>query len=379
MDWLRIGAFALLILYHVGMVFAPWHWVIKASETYAWLIPPMAFLTPWRLPLLFAVSGFASAKLLARSSGIAAFVASRNRRLLVPLAFGMLAIVPIEMWVRVRAGGYPSGYAAFWLRDYWRAGDLYGVGFPSWEHLWFVAYLWVYTLVLAAVVAGGFRADRLVAWLMQGTRLLWAPVTVLVAAKLALLFVVPESHSLLHDWSGHAEYGAMFAFGFVLANHPVLWRAIARTAFPALALAIAAGAVVVMIEWHYPGTAVPGHAVMALDRAATIGVAWGMTIALFHAATRWLDRDHRWRAPLARAVFPAYLLHHTAIVLATWWLLPLGLSPIALFACLLVAVVAACAGGYRIGDRVGWIGTLIGMPPRKPRRAISIPRPATLG
>jgi hypothetical protein len=26
LDWLRIGAFAILILYHIGLYFAPGHW-----------------------------------------------------------------------------------------------------------------------------------------------------------------------------------------------------------------------------------------------------------------------------------------------------------------------------------------------------------------
>ena len=31
LDWLRVAAFALLIVYHVAMVFAPWNWVIKSA------------------------------------------------------------------------------------------------------------------------------------------------------------------------------------------------------------------------------------------------------------------------------------------------------------------------------------------------------------
>ena len=29
LDWLRVGVFALLIFYHVGMFFVPWGWHIK--------------------------------------------------------------------------------------------------------------------------------------------------------------------------------------------------------------------------------------------------------------------------------------------------------------------------------------------------------------
>lgn len=52
-----------------------------------------------------------------------------------------------------------------------------------------------------------------------------------------------------------------------------------------------------------------------------------MTLALFHAADRWLDRDHRWCRPLSRAVFPTYILHHLALIVAAWWTLPLPPDP----------------------------------------------------
>ncbi|URW74619.1 acyltransferase family protein [Sphingomonas donggukensis] len=364
MDWLRIGAFALLILYHIGMVFAPWGWVVKSATTYPALIAPMAFLTPWRLALLFAVSGYASAKLFVRTPDVTVFLRSRSARLLVPLAFGMAVFVPVEMWVRVRGGGYAPGYLHFWAVDYWRVGAFHGVGFPSWEHLWFVAYLWAYTLGLGAVLALGWRAAPLAAWLAEGRRLLWAPIVALATVKLALMFVVAERQGLFSDWAGHAEYAPMFGLGFVLAGHRTLWPPLASVFVPAIATALLAGMVVVGIEVRYPGEALPPHALMALDRAARIAMAWSMICVLFQAADRWLNRDHAWRGPLARAVFPAYILHHTALIVAAWWTLPMGFALLAEFAILAVASLAACFAGYAIGSRVGWIGTVIGMPPR---------------
>ena len=94
LDWLRIAAFGLLIFYHIAMVFSPGTWVIKTPHSYPELIVPMALLTPWRLPLLFAVSGYASRKLFERSGGVRGFARSRALRLLIPLAFGMAVIVP---------------------------------------------------------------------------------------------------------------------------------------------------------------------------------------------------------------------------------------------------------------------------------------------
>ncbi|MDV3458005.1 acyltransferase [Sphingomonas sp. HF-S4] len=369
MDWLRIAAFGLLIVYHVAMVFAPWAWVIHTPRAYPALIAPMALLTPWRLPLLFAVSGYASRKLFDRSGGALPFARSRASRLLVPLAFGMAVVVPVEMWVRVMEMGYPHAYLHFWAVDYWRAGSFYGREFPSWEHLWFVAYLAAYTLLLAAAIAWRGSAvlgflDRAADWLAQGIRMLWVPVAALATLRLALLFVVAERQGLVSDWGGHSQYLPIFLFGFALAGAPQLWPAIKRVWKPAVVLAAVAGAAIVAIERAYPGTAVPPHAMMALDRAARVAMAWAMILVLFHIAETWWNRDHRWRKPLAEAVFPFYIVHHPAIVLIAWYSLPLGLAPLTEFMLLLSGTLATCLAFYGLGSRIGWLRPLIGLRPR---------------
>lgn len=96
-----------------------------------------------------------------------------------------------------------------------------------------------------------------------GRRLLWAPIALLAAVALALLFVAPERKELLSNWPGHAEYAPMFAFGFVLAGSPSLWPAVARAFRPALAFALLGGKTVVAIEVRYPAEALPPHTLMA--------------------------------------------------------------------------------------------------------------------
>ncbi|MFC3578551.1 acyltransferase family protein [Sphingomonas hylomeconis] len=366
LDWLRIAAFGLLIFYHIAMVFAPWDWVVKSPQTYPALIVPMALLTPWRLPLLFAVSGYASAKLFDRSGSVRGFARSRTLRLGVPWAFAMLVLIPPEMWVRVREHGYPFGVGHFWFLDAWHRGIFYSIEFPSWEHLWFVVYLWAYTMVLAGLLlgAGGKRLQQGCDWLAGGRRLLWAPIALLVAAKLALLFVVPERQGLFTDWAGHAEYLPIFLFGFALGRSTALWPAIHRAWKPAAAIAVAAGGIVVAMELRYQAHDVPPHAVMALDRAARLAMAWSMIVLLLHVAERYWNHDHRWRATLAEAVFPFYLVHHPVIVLLAWFTLPLGFGPWSEFALLFAGTAAACLIFYLAGRRIVWLRPLIGLRPR---------------
>lgn len=362
LDWLRIAAFGLLILYHIGMVFAPWHWVIDTDRSYPALIPPMALLTPWRLSLLFAVSGYASRMLFARSGGEGPFVRSRNLRLLVPLAFGMVVLVPIEMYIQVATRGYPHGYWTFWTRDYWRIGQFYGREFPSWEHLWFVVYLWAYTVV----TMGLSRLHRLpgaspAIWIAQGLRILWAPLMVMGFLRLAMLFVIPEKQGLFTDWPGHVVYYPMFLFGFTLAAQPRLWRAIERNWMLAALAAAISGAFIVFAEMTWQGDAIPPHWGMAAERGADVVMGWTMTLVLFRLAERFWNRDHRWRKTLGEAVFPFYLVHHAAIVFFAWETLPLHLGPWTEFAILLGATAATCAIFYLIGSRIPWARPLIGL------------------
>ena len=59
LDWLRVIAFGLLILYHAGMAWSGWSWHVTSADSIDWLSEAMRFLNRWRMPLLFLVSGAA--------------------------------------------------------------------------------------------------------------------------------------------------------------------------------------------------------------------------------------------------------------------------------------------------------------------------------
>jgi peptidoglycan/LPS O-acetylase OafA/YrhL len=118
LDWIRIIAFGLLILYHVGMLFVPWDFHVKSVHIMPGLEPLMLVLNPWRLSLLFLVSGaatrFMSMKLQPR-----ALFAARAARLLPPVVFGMLVIVPPQSYFQVvQNWGYSGGFVEFYFTHY---------------------------------------------------------------------------------------------------------------------------------------------------------------------------------------------------------------------------------------------------------------------
>ena len=365
LDWLRIAAFALLILFHIGLYFTPGRWIIKVGDPVEWLAAPMLALRPWRLPLLFLVAGFASRALLMRSGGPGDFFRTRSWRLMLPLLFAVTFLIAPQTWIRmVENHQYGGSFVHFWATDWFAFRTLSGVELPNAEHLWFLFHLWEYTILVALAAAfmperGRQKAAALLDWLGQGSRLLWAPAAALVAARLGVLFVIPEAHGLFNDWVGHITYLPAFLFGFGLAGTGALWEPIPRLWQPAAALAAIAFAIMLAVHMRYPG--MPPHVPQALTKSAFVATGWAAILLLLGAADRWLNRDHPLRARLGEAIFPAYIVHQTIIVVTAFTLRGRGLATLAEFAVILGATAIGCWLFYEAGRRAGWLRPFIGL------------------
>ena len=386
LDWLRAAAFGLLILYHVGMYYVSWDWQIKSPHAGRMIEPLMQLSAPWRLALLFLVSGAAMSTLLAhRPRG---FVRGRSKRLLLPLALGMLVIVPpqshVEVVHKLGYGGsyldfmrlYLSGYAGFCP-----AGKC--LTLPTWNHLWFVAYLWVYCLALWALLkAWPTLLDRLAQLAgrhLHGAGLLLWPAALLALWRILLAARFPSTHALVDDAYNHALYFSVFLLGAVLARWGN-WAAFERPRWTALAGALLCWAGVAAYFWHY-GSSAPEW-LRLLQRAAYGLLQWLAIVAALGFAHRHWNHDHRWRETIVEAVFPVYLLHQTLIILIAWWTRPLDLPPAVEAPLIIAATAAGCAGGYLLARRSGplriWFG-LRSRPRPTPRPRLSGVRPPAAG
>src|SRR3954447_2539879 len=195
LDWVRIGTFALLIFYHVGMLYVSWEFHVKSTHRISALEPLMLVLNPWRLALLFLVSGAATRFMLLRYS-VGPLLRARSVRLLIPLIFGMLVIVPPQAYEQIiESLGYPGGFLDFYAQHYLAFGSQFCrpgpcIVLPTWNHLWFVAYLWVYTMALwvVLVAAPGLvgRIERRIAPVVSGAWLLIAPSIVFAVYRVVI-------------------------------------------------------------------------------------------------------------------------------------------------------------------------------------------------
>ena len=381
-DALRAIAFALLILYHLCMLYvAEWEWHLKSPHLAAWLQWPMLFLNRWRMDLIFLLSGIAAAFLLGPARSPWRFLGARSLRLLLPLLFGMAVVVPVQPYVQGVANGLVEpGFGRF-LVEYFAGREWPPGAFDGWEnsmtwnHLWYLAYLWMYTLALA-LLARPLESPTARRWRarlagLRGPALLLLPALPLFAWTLWLQRHFPARGDFVHDWYRNAMYFTVFLYGYLLAREDGFWGEALRLRRWSLGVALACAGVYLALVAALPEEV--SEPVQALVWALRNVYVWTMLLAILGWGKALLDRPWRWLPWANENVYPWYILHQSLIVLFAWWLLPLRLPGPAEAALVLALTVAGCWLGAAAVRRARWLRPLFGLKP-KPR----VPGPARL-
>lgn len=325
LDWLRVITTLAVFVFHSGAPFAAgdWHlnYPIKSFSITVW----NAWLLLWTMPLLFFIAGASTLfSLKTRTTG--PFLRERVNRLLVPLLFGILVVVPPQVYIeRISRDQFTGSFWAFYPHyfDGWYLA-IGGPGNFAWMglHLWFLLLLLVMTLLTLPVlqwlqemsVQQGLGALTqylqrpglilllalplaLIEWLwgnvgLGGWNMLTYPLFFLYGA---LLYALPSMTDILRSYTGWALAGALISTFFLLVTvyangmiafgqHPYGWQRIL-------------------------------HAVSG----------WFWVVALLGLAYRSLNVHNAFLAYASEAVLPFYILHQTVIILVGYAANQMGL------------------------------------------------------
>ncbi len=312
LDWLRVLVFLLLIFYHVGMFFVPWDWHIKNDRLYQWLEYPMLFINQWRLPILFVISGMGTSYALAKRTG-KQFAWERIKRLLLPLAIGILLVVPPQVYFeRLASGQFSGGYWCFWPAEAFIG--VYPEGNFSWHHLWFLPYLLLFSLVLIPLFISLRKNpdNRFLQWVKQQLKrpagFLWFLIPLLLA-QIFLKPYFPETHALIGDWFTLANYLLLFFYGYVfIAIKEVFWTTVLRNRRMFLNSGIFFFSLWI---WLISTNPEGGEYLKPVARVANC---FSWILAIFGYAGNYLNRNNAFLAYANQAVYPFYILHQTITV-----------------------------------------------------------------
>jgi len=360
LDWIRVAAFGLLILYHVALVYAPYDWHVHSAHTFAWLHEALLLTNPWRLTLLFLVSGAALRFMTARRTP-GRTLRDRAGRLLPPLAFGTLVLVPIQSWLEaLDKGGFTGGFPDWLGHEFGPTGLSNGV--PV-NHLWFIVYIAVYSAAAVALMTRPALMARMEAWLVRATagwRILIVPIAWLIVIRIVLFPIFGITNRLSWDGYNHFLSLGAFLFGFLIVRHESVWAELERRRRAAALIALIAMPIMMAQAAHPGGGAwfgVPRAVVFAIDQ-------WAMIAAILGYGSRYLRQAS---GPALRylvdATFTLYLAHQTVLVAAVWFIRPANL-PAPLEALALVGITFGVSLLiYEIVKRIGPIRPLWGLRP----------------
>jgi glucans biosynthesis protein C len=319
LDWLRVIVFGILILYHVGMFFVPWGWHLKNNTLYPWLQWPMMFVNQWRLPMLFVISGIGTWFALGYRN-LPGFVGERTRRLLLPLVFGILVIIPPQIYFeRVAYGQWEGSYISFLLGPAFQG--TYPEGNFSWHHLWFLVYLLVFSYILAPLFVylrrrPDNRLLRLTRKLVSHPAGVLLPILPLTLAEAWLRPLFPVTHALYNDWFTLSRYGLLFLVGFLLGGAAASFRSMVvtyRRGFLVSGMSLS----LLYLACIGFSCAMPGIFWPVLRAAGS----WIMIMAISGYAATYLNRDSKVLRYCNQAVYPFYTLHQTITVAIAFFIM----------------------------------------------------------
>ena len=362
LDWLRILAFGLLIFYHIGMLYvADWGYHVKSSHSSEVLQNLMLLVNPWRMPVLWLVSGIAIRFVMTKVS-MWRYIGLRSVRLLLPLFFAILVIVPPQLYYEMTFNGdlsvsYLEFYRAFFdINHPMFEGYQAGV-WPHMDvnHLWYLRELWLfsmYLLLLMPLLNAGWM-KRSVDWLSRQNGIL---VVLLVLAPVWVIELAIEDN--------REQIGFTFlVYGYLLGWHEGLWARLNLAWRPMLLLALVSYVVlVVFYNQVYMNQPEPRESWVMVGAGLVYGtcrVVW--LIAILGLSANFLNRPSKRLTYFNEAVYPYYILHQTIIIVVYSQLARFELGPVVEPLTVIALTIAGCALGFELVRRVSVLRPLFGL------------------
>jgi len=322
-DWLRILLILSVFLYHIGMIFNTWPWHIKNNEQYSGILRQiMTFLHSWRMPLLFMLSGAGTYFALGKRSSFQ-YLSERFKRLVIPLAAGIFTLVPVQVFIE-KVDQYSS------LPEFYRHmfEGIYPEGNFSWHHLWFIAYLFVISLLISPFL-NFLRSERFQRFILRIENIVTKPfalniflLPLLLSQIILRQFFETETNDLIHDWASLTYYMIFFLAGFILLPARNIAEAMRKYRLWYLAQVI----IVTSVLFGVPGIVKSEGLAELIRDSSSIILAWSCAVTAVGFAKQYFNKNSALRKSANEAIYPFYLLHQPIIVATGYFIIQLELA-----------------------------------------------------
>lgn len=345
-DWLRVIAIGLLLIYHIGIGFQPWGvfiQFIQNDEPLNALWIPMSMLNIWRIPLLFFVSGMGVCFAL-RKRNWWQLMLERSKRILLPFIFGIIFVVPIHVFI--------------WQMYYKQ--DLVYTIHPV--HLWFLGNIFIYVVLLSPLFFYLKKHEQ--GRIHMGLQRLFSkPFGILIiisAFILEAMIVRPETYEM-YSMTLHGFFMGMlaFVFGFlIIYSGENFWKTVLNLRW----LLISSALTLFLLRYFIFNLKAPDYLL------STESVLWIMSV--FGFAYKYLNHPGKILSYLSPAAYPIYIIHMVFLYLGSYFIMPLGIPTILKFVIIIALTFTGSFVFYEfVIRRISFIRPLFGLKEKKTIRS----------
>jgi peptidoglycan/LPS O-acetylase OafA/YrhL len=321
------------------------------------------------MPLFLVVAGFLTQQSWFRRGSVVGLIRTRARRLLRPLLFATIVILPIDLYIWVLgwiAEGMVSPIKLKSLKfEPSLSKDLWGL-----SHLWFLHYLFSYVVIFAGCKALARRyLDRRDAGSPLIQINLASCISVLWLLSVVVITFRPEviwgfQHAFAPVASKWIYNGCFFAVGISLATFdPSAVKLKSLSSVLSVAAACILFLTVPLGVWSLDETSAVNRSSSVVLATMTASSSLLVSVMLISECLRRIRYLPRWVRYLAASSFWIYLVHHPVLALVhidLKWLLP-SMDPMFKSVIASLTAIAISLATYECFIRQTKLGKWLGM------------------
>jgi hypothetical protein len=328
-DYIRVFAFLLLILFHSALPFVNYNWEVKNEQKSEILLSIVLWFHQWRLPLLFFISGVGIYFSL-KNRNIFKFTVERFRRLFIPLVFAMLFTIPVQVYVEYLQKGRVTGNYFEFYPSVWDFVP-YPDGSLTWSHMWFIVYL--LTFILTLIPLFSIMKIKMIekykdrfSNVLSSKYLIFLVFFIQYYNYYQFYLKYPEQGSLVEDWFVFNSSITYLILGYLLASSNQFWNNCERYRKISLSFVVMTSTIL-FINYYLPNVlpkkeGLDAQVYFLLDALQI----WSIIMTIIGFAKKYLNTSSSILQYLNQAVFPFFIIHQTIIVALGYWIVQLKVS-----------------------------------------------------
>jgi len=320
LDWLRVLAILIVLLYHSSRFFNLGDWHVKNVNTYVWVEIWNIFATRWLMPLFFIISGASLSYAIGKSRGWSRFYVDKFLRLMIAVLVASITHSALQVYLERLTHGQFSGSFFSFLPEYFN-GVYLGIGMPGnfayhGMHLWYLFFLFIYSLICYPLFiwlkgTGREILNRVTKlFAIPGLMYLWFPIPLLIIKTL-----IPQEvlNAGTGGW-GFLYYIWFLIAGFMIVSSERLQQLIKNQRWISLLLGMVLSTLYLYQLFSPSREVFQAWISDWIYTLLSFFSAWSWLFAILGFGMRFLSLDRPFLRYANEGVLPFFILHQTVLL-----------------------------------------------------------------